>query len=305
MNKLLSRAVFLSILSSFACSRDEKLAEENATPQKATQTSENGWRLRSGWLTPSSVYGELSNLPHSVNILPPFEHDELIVELPRRVARRVYLTNIVIALGSSQGLGPMLAANLIGSQREDLLPDSSSLFPEKELLEFYKADRYIKAAAHLQALGPPRAMGTLLELAKGKGKGNCNVFVLCRMLFVQKSGHPFPRPGRGAAEFPGNTTYEDWPLDPIELVNGVPFYISRNESLAGSPETAENYLKACIVNCDWNNYRFEPKTQQQKAEALSKLFGLPSWKRPLDRYEKQTFALQLEDDIGKGRGKGE
>jgi hypothetical protein len=157
----------------------------------------------------------------------------------------------------------------------------------------YRVDPYIQAAAMLQASGKDKASATLLKLARDREVDH-QVIVLCRMLFVRKAKGGFRRPLIGAAHFLGDTDYVDWPLEPIELVDGVPFLITEGYSLKGRAERAESYLKYCIENCTWNSSRFQPKTEQQKRKALDKLLASPKWKAPLDDGEKAFLSSQVK-----------
>ncbi len=98
----------------------------------------------------------------------------------------------------------------------------------------------------------------------------------------------------GGAGFFGGTDYSDWPLEPIELVDGVPFLITRGYVLGGLPEADEWYLHYCETNCDWSNSHYAIKTDQQKREALYKLLASPKWKRPLDTSEREFLSEQIQ-----------
>jgi hypothetical protein len=167
----------------------------------------------------------------------------------------------------------------------------------KDLPDFqtaaYRADAYIVAAAMLQASGKNKASDTLLKLAKDREHDH-QVIVLCRMLFVPKAKGEFRRPLIGAAHFLGGTDYADWPLEPIELVDGVPFLITQGYSLGGRAEPAESYLKYCMRNCDWNSAPFKPKTEHQRRQALDKLLASPKWKAQLGAPEKAFLSSQVK-----------
>lgn len=61
------------------------------------------------------------------------------------------------------------------------------------------------------------------------------IAVLCRMLFTQRQGSDFERPALGGLDFLGtpirvgrlaeDPVFKKWPLEPIELVDGIPFVI--------------------------------------------------------------------------------
>ena len=94
--------------------------------------------------------------------------------------------------------------------------------------------------------------------------------------------------------FLGGTDYDNWPLEPIELVNNVPFLITVGYSLKGKAELAEDYLKYCIQHCTWNNAPFMPDAGKAMKKALDTLLASPKWKVPLDDGEKQFLSSQIE-----------
>jgi hypothetical protein len=155
----------------------------------------------------------------------------------------------------------------------------------------YKVDPYIRAAAALQAMGKQKANGTLLALAK---RDQTQVIVLCRMLFTKRAGGEFRRPGIGAALFVGGTDYPEWPLEPIELVDGVPFLITQGYELAGEAELPQSYLQYCLKNCDWSGERFTAKSDQEKRKALNTLLASPKWKARLDQSAKEFLSSQIK-----------
>ena len=155
----------------------------------------------------------------------------------------------------------------------------------------FRVDPYIRAATALQSLGKDKASDTLLKLSKNREQVH-QVVVLCRMLFVKKAKGEFRRPGIGAALFLGGTDYADWPLEPIELVDGVPFLITRGYTLLGQAEPAEKYVRYCIQQCDWNDGQFKPKTEQEKRKALDKLLASSKWKVQLNEQEKTLLSSQ-------------
>jgi hypothetical protein len=157
----------------------------------------------------------------------------------------------------------------------------------------YRVDPYIRTAALLQGLGKDKATETLSKLAKDREHDD-KVIVLCRMLFTRKMKGEFRRPLIGAASFLGGTDYADWPLERIDLVNGVPFLITYGYSLKGKAELAESYLKHCIRNCDWNSAQFKRKTEQEKQKALNKLLASPKWKAQLGDAEKAFLTSQIK-----------
>jgi len=116
------------------------------------------------------------------------------------------------------------------------------------------------------------------------------VIVLCRMLFVRRPGSVFRPPWIGTPILLGGTDPSEWPLQPIELVDGVPFLISRMYMINGLPEPDELYLRYCKKNCDWSSFRYRIKTKKPEKEALKELLASPKWKRPLTEEEKKFLA---------------
>ena len=157
----------------------------------------------------------------------------------------------------------------------------------------YKVDPYIAAAAKIQSVGEDEAGKHLLALAKDVDHGD-KVIILCRMLFTAKSNAEFRRPFIGAAFFLGDTAYADWPLEPIELVDGVPFLVVRGYALGGSPEHPKRYVEYCVGNCAWQTAEFKPRSAAEKQKTLEKLLASPKWKAGLTDEEKQFLTSQIK-----------
>src|SRR5258707_376899 len=107
----------------------------------------------------------------------------------------------------------------------------------------YAVAPYLRSAVRLQSMGRDEACKALLA-----SKDDDQVFVLCRMLFTKRGASEFRRPLIGGALFLGTTDYADWSLEPIELVDGIPFLITQGYILAGVPEAAGSYLRYCMAN---------------------------------------------------------
>jgi hypothetical protein len=142
----------------------------------------------------------------------------------------------------------------------------------------YRCDPYIRAAVRLQRLGREAAIDALGELSREEGVEGHRAIILCRMLFTKKAGGEFRRPLLGAAAFLDGTDYPDWPLEPIEVVDGVPFLIVRSYTLGGVPESSEGYLDYCVTDCEWNSVPYRVKTVAERTKALDKLTRSPKWK---------------------------
>lgn len=159
----------------------------------------------------------------------------------------------------------------------------------------YKVDTYIEEAVSLQSLDHRTASERLLALASDN-KSGYRVIILCRMLFTKRHGSDFRRPRIGGAVFLGGTDYSDWPLEPIELVDGVPFLITQGYTLYGLPESRKSYLQYCLKNCDWSTFHFAPKTNKEKSDALNKLIASRKWRTPLDSGEREFLSAQIISD---------
>jgi hypothetical protein len=157
----------------------------------------------------------------------------------------------------------------------------------------YRVDPYLRVAASLQSIGQERAERLLVSLARGEHQGD-SVFFLCRMLYVPKEKAEFRRPMIGGAAFLGGTDYADWPLEPIALVDDIPFLITSGYALGGVAELPEDYVRYCIQNCEWNPVPFQPKSKREKKQALEKLLASRKWKRPLEPHEKEFLAEQIK-----------
>jgi hypothetical protein len=161
----------------------------------------------------------------------------------------------------------------------------------------YKVDPYIRAAVTLQLLGRPKALETLHKMAKAREPellGGDEIIILCRMLFTKRAGSDFRRPMIGYAECLGGTVYSDWPLEPIEVVDGVPFFIITSIAGGGVPEFPEEYIRYCETNCEWSSYHFAIKTGQEKRKALSTFLASPKWMTPLDGADQAFLATQIQ-----------
>ena len=160
----------------------------------------------------------------------------------------------------------------------------------------FKVDPYIRAVVELQKMGKETACQALLD-SIGTNR-DLRVYykyiVLCRMLFTAREGQKFRRAEMGGTDFPGGTQYADWPFEPIELVDGVPFMIAGSYRGGGRREQADAYLRYCMENCDWNKFQFHEMSAKEKAGALDKLLKSPKWKRPLTGSETNALSGQIE-----------
>jgi hypothetical protein len=180
---------------------------------------------------------------------------------------------------------------IVGAHGMDVAADSPSQTDLRP--DHFHADNYLRLAAELQALGRDTAVAHLHEMAKDERTGG-SVIILCRMLFKKRADDDFRRPHIGGANFLGGTGYSDWPLEPIELVDGIPFLIVTGYTVAGFPELDSWYLTYVEAHADWNDVQYLVRTKQQQQAALAKLLFSPKWKTPLTDRERQFLARQLD-----------
>ena len=158
---------------------------------------------------------------------------------------------------------------------------------------------FIPAAMSLQAMGRQAGSQALLRAASTVSETNSTddyekVVVLCRMLFKFKDGVTYRYPSLGHRDFFGDTTIDDWPIEPIEVIDGYPFWIVRGLSMGGYRGPVAIYVNYCITNCDWNTFKYRPLSTQEKRAALAKLLDSKKWKRPLSEKERWVLSSQIE-----------
>jgi hypothetical protein len=196
--------------------------------------------------------------------------------------RCVWLSAIVLAMSIACGR----AGHASYSQGSLTLEPEFS--PER-----FKSETFIRLAIQLQALGREKAELRLHEIARNEYTPGMAI-ILSRMLFKKRPGEQFTRPSIGGALFMGGTDYSDWPLEPIELVDDVPFVISRGYFIAGRPENDDEYVRYCETHADWSDLQYEVPTKQQEQAALAKLVTSPKWKVPLTDKERELLSRQIE-----------
>jgi hypothetical protein len=157
----------------------------------------------------------------------------------------------------------------------------------------FKVTPYVQAAAALQDMGRDAACQALSRAAE-TNEANQQIIILCRMLFTARGTNEFRRPGIGMPQCIGGSDYLDWSLEPIELVDGIPFAIAQGYSGGGRPESAQDYLHYCIANCAWSPVHFRDPTGKEKRDALAKLVASGKWKRPLYASEREFLSAQIE-----------
>jgi hypothetical protein len=154
----------------------------------------------------------------------------------------------------------------------------------------YTVCPYISAAIQLQNMGRESAISVLRECCEKEENQN-RVIILCRMLF--ESEGEMRRPFIGGAAFMGNSTYDDWPSEPIEIVQNIPFLIVRGYSLGGVPERAIDYLEYCELHCTWRNEIFGMPSEDYLLASLNELLNSEKWQTPLTDEEEEFFRFQI------------
>ena len=159
----------------------------------------------------------------------------------------------------------------------------------------YRADPYIEAAAKLQSLGKDIAAKSLAALAIEESRpSGRKVIILCRLLFTNRPHHKFRPPLLGYPVMVGETEGKDWPLEPIELVNGIPFRLTCGYNLGGVAESSGMYLAYCLRDCDWVAQSYCLKSDAEKKDALEILLASPKWKKPLSASDRAFLAAQIK-----------
>jgi hypothetical protein len=168
-----------------------------------------------------------------------------------------------------------------------------SALPDFYRYQQYNVEPYIRAAVALQSLDRATALRRLHEMAQDPN-ADARVIVLCRMLFAPRLGGEFRGPLIGGALFLRDTSYSDWPLEPIEILDGIPFLVVTGYILAGQPEADKVYLRYAETHADWSTVRYTLKTAEQKREALEKFLASPKWKQPLDASDRKFLMDQVQ-----------
>jgi hypothetical protein len=159
----------------------------------------------------------------------------------------------------------------------------------------YRVDPYITAAGKLKAVGKDEAVKLLRAAAvKDSVSPPDPVIHLCRMLFTPKKGGEFRRPGLDLPECLGGSNGKAWALEPIEIVDGVPFLIVSGYTLGGVPEPTVDYVDYCSKKCEWGSSEYRAKSDAEKKAALEKLLSSKKWKRPLEEWEREFLSSQIK-----------
>jgi hypothetical protein len=157
----------------------------------------------------------------------------------------------------------------------------------------YKVKSFLDTAIALQSMGQAEACKYMLSVAQKNSEAD-QIAILCRMLFRARVFGDFRRPEIGLPSLAGCTRMNDWPMEPIEVVDGTPFLIAKGYAVFGTKGSQEIYLRYCIENCEWNTYRFHKKTDSELKAALNKLIHSPKWNCPLQDEDVKFFTNQIQ-----------
>ena len=145
-------------------------------------------------------------------------------------------------------------------------------------------------------MGRERACERLMFIAKDDRDADREADILCRMVFAKRGTNQFREPWIGLPSYLAGTDNSSWPLEPIEIVDGVPFLITRNDLIHAELEPSDRYLNYCETNCDWNATRFFVKSKTELQDSLNKLLASSKWKRPLNEDERDFLTRQIRTD---------
>lgn len=160
-------------------------------------------------------------------------------------------------------------------------------------LNTYRCAKVIRACELAQLVGQEKAFERLLSYAKKDRDNALGVAVLCRVLYARKGSAEFRAAMLGRPSLLGGTDSVNWPLEPIELVDGVPFLIIRGYSLRGHAETGESYLRYCHSKCEWSNRPITEKSQEELERACNKLIRSAKWRENLDDRDDAFLRSQV------------
>ena len=159
-------------------------------------------------------------------------------------------------------------------------------------LRHFRPEPYLRVVLALQSIPKDEAI-SLIRKWSAQPDYNEQIVILCRMLFEAEDRSQFRRPGLGGAQFFGATTYDDWPLEPIALVNDIPFKIVFGYILAGVAESGSTYFQHCVTKGKWTSRRYHIATTAEIQKAFDQLTDSKVWKKPLSDWEVRELKKQI------------
>lgn len=141
--------------------------------------------------------------------------------------------------------------------------------------------------------GPAELMRLAIESEGGHDE---HVIALCRLLFESRTQDSLRMAALGLPEFIGDTRVQDWPLAPIHIHNGVPFYIVSGWSVGGFPEPASWYLTYCLQEGVWVDSEYRMPDRSAFRIAANDFVESGPWKCQLDEHQR-SFIIRQTDAI--------
>jgi hypothetical protein len=117
------------------------------------------------------------------------------------------------------------------------------------------------------------------------------------MLLENKDGGEIRRPMLGGPGFLGDTSFEDWPIEPITLYKGVPILITFGYTLAGLAESGRDYLDICIKEGSWRPVKYDTADHAGLEKIIDEFLRTTDWKKPLAPEEIAFLKKQAGNDI--------
>jgi hypothetical protein len=120
------------------------------------------------------------------------------------------------------------------------------------------------------------------------------------MLFTPGKEKSYTGPIIGAPvyldDFLREKSKDRWPLEPMELVDGVPFLIVYGYISGGPLErgVGKEFVDWFAKHWRWTEVKYGPRTVMQKEAALEKLFRSKRWLEPLTAHDKEFLAFQTK-----------
>jgi hypothetical protein len=186
----------------------------------------------------------------------------------------------------------LLTLFVVGCKSE--IPSGSESSPDvTNEFRVYNIKITLNAARELQGLGKDKAVAKLRGWAKSD-ENDLRAIILCRMLFKGQGNAALRRPYLGGAVFLGDTTYKDWPLEPITLFEGVPILIVQGYLLGGVAEPISAYLKYCLKEGVWVSEKYADKSPKQIAISVDRFIKETNWNRKLSDTEKAFLSSQAD-----------
>ena len=163
----------------------------------------------------------------------------------------------------------------------------------------------IQSESHFETLLSPAANGSvimenygvseLMNLAVHEEFDDHTAIALCRLLFRSETGGALRRPMLGEPGFLGGGENDGrWPLEPIHLFRGIPFYIISLYGLAGLPESSSMYLSYCLRNGIWNNEPYSEFSDETLQVIALDFIRTGPWDEPLSTDQQQLILSQVE-----------